>query len=115
MYNFEHNCKVIFPTREEWIWAPHLPSVVKGLVWYTDRSRNDRSTVAGIYGPNLKLTFPLGKITTVFQAEVFAVLTCVHNIQNKPGLKRQVYICSDIQAALKALCAVKVTSTLISL
>jgi hypothetical protein len=87
-----------------------LASMLEQLVWYTDGSRTDQGTGAKIYMPSLRLLFSLEKITPVFQAEVFAIFTCVCNIQNIPGLKSKVYICSDTQAALKALSAVKVTS-----
>ena len=62
---------------------------------------------------NRKLSIPLGKYSTVFQAEVYAILACVHEIrtQNRPG--KYINICSDSQEALKALQDVRTTSPLV--
>jgi ligand-binding sensor protein len=50
---------------------------------------------------------------TVFQAEVHAILTCVHEIETQDQPEKYVSICSDSQAALKALQAAKTTSPLV--
>jgi hypothetical protein len=41
-----------------------------GLIWYTYGSKTNKGTVAGVYGYGIrrKLSFNLGKYTTVFQA-----------------------------------------------
>ena len=59
-------------TREEWTRGPGTPPAVKGLVWFTDGSRIAEGTRAGVYGQsvNRRLSIPLGKHATVFQAEV---------------------------------------------
>jgi hypothetical protein len=54
----------------------------------------------------------LGKHATVFQAEVFAILPGVYEIQTQDRPEKYVSICSDSVGALKALQAAK-TSPLV--
>jgi ribonuclease HI len=49
----------------------------------------------------------------VFQAEVYAILACVHETETQDWPEKYVSICSDSQAALKALQAAKTTSPLV--
>jgi hypothetical protein len=52
-------------------------------IWYTDGSKTNKGTGAGVccYGTRRELTFGLGRYTTVFQAEVYAIKACtVENI-----------------------------------
>jgi hypothetical protein len=56
--------------------------------------------------------YSLGKHTTVFQAEVYAILACVHEIETQDRPEKYVGVCSDSQAALKALQAAKTMSPL---
>ena len=62
-------------------------------------------TGAGVYGQSLRrrLSFALGRYTTFFQAEIYAILACVYKIQFQNRPEKYVSICSDSQAALKAL------------
>jgi hypothetical protein len=50
----------------------------RGLIWYTDGSKTNKGTGAGVYcyGTGRKLSFSLGQYTTVFQAEVYAIKAC---------------------------------------
>ena len=54
-------------------------------------------TGAGVFGQSVKrrLSVSLGRYTTVFQAEIYAILACVHEIQlqNRPEI--YISICSD--------------------
>jgi hypothetical protein len=59
-----------------------------------------------------RLFFSLGKYAAVFQAEIYAILACAHEIQSQNRSERYASICSDSQAALKALQAVR-TSPLV--
>jgi ribonuclease HI len=54
-----------------------------------------------------------GQRATIFQAEVFAILACSHDIQSHGTAEKHVSICSDSLAALKALGAVRTTSQLV--
>ena len=49
----------------------------------------------------------------VFQTEVYAIVTCVHEIETQDRPEKYVIFCSDSQAALKALQAPKTTSPLV--
>ena len=61
----------------------------------------------------MKAQVSLAGYATVFQAEVYAILACVYEIQSQNGPEKYVSICSDSLAALKALRAVKITSPLV--
>ena len=74
-----------------------------------DGSRTVEGARAGFYeqSVNRRLSIPLGKHATVFQAEVYAILACVHEIETQDRPEKYISICSDSQAALKALQAAK--------
>ncbi|XP_076246259.1 uncharacterized protein LOC143186467 [Calliopsis andreniformis] len=59
-------------------------------VWFTDGSRKE-----GVTG--------LGRLATVFQAEVLAIQACAEMLMEKDIKNRKIATCSDSQAALKAL------------
>jgi len=115
VFNLEPKYRVTLLTREEWTRGPGTPPAVKELIWYTDGSRTAEGTGEGVYGQsvNRRLSIPLGKHATVFQAEVYAILACVQEIETQNRLEKYVSICSDSQAALKALHAAKTTSPLV--
>jgi len=52
---------------------------------------------------NKGLSIPLGKHATVFQAEVYAILACVHETETQDRPQKYISICCDSQAALKVL------------
>ena len=114
-FNLESKYRVIMLTREDWTSGSRPPPEIKGLVWYTDGTRMKDGTGAGVYGQSLKrrLSFSLGRYTTVFQAEIFAILACVYDIQSQNRPEKYISICSDSQVALKALQSVKTTSSLV--
>jgi hypothetical protein len=68
-------------------------------------------TGAGFYGQSVKrrLSFSLGRYATVFQAEIYAILACVYEIQSLDRSEKYVSICVDSQAALKSLQAIRTT------
>jgi len=70
---------------------------------------------AGVYGQLVRrrLSFPLGRYTTIFQAEIYAILACSYEIQSQNRPEKYVSICSDSLAALKALEAVRTMSPLV--
>jgi len=55
----------------------------------------------------------LGKHATIFQAEVYAILACVYEIQVNVSPEKYISICSDSHAALKALQAATTTFPLV--
>jgi ribonuclease HI len=101
--------------REECTRGPGTRPAVKGLIWYTDGSRTAEGTGAGVYrqSVNRRFSTSLGKHATVFQAEVYAILACVHEIETQDRPEKYISICSDSQVALKALQAAKTTSHLV--
>lgn len=85
------------------------------LFWYTDGSKTDDGSGAGIYSEALKqnISLPLGRYTTVFQAEIHAIETCIRENLRRLFIGRRIYILSDSQAALKALACCRITSKLV--
>ena len=86
-----------------------IPPAVKGLIWFTDGSRTAEGTEAWVYGQSVgrRLSISLGKHATVFQAEVYTILACIHETETQDRPEKYVIVCSDSQVALKALQAVK--------
>jgi len=101
--------------REEWTWGIGTPPVVKVLVWFTDGSRIKEGTGAGIYGQSVgrRLTICLGRYATVFQAEIFAILACAHEVQLHGRPEQHISICSNGQATLNALQVARTTCALV--
>jgi hypothetical protein len=60
---------------------------------------------AGVCGvrPRRMLSFSLGVHVTVFQAEMFRILGCARGCIERNYTRKEIYICSDSQAALQAL------------
>jgi hypothetical protein len=114
-YNFEPRYRVVALTREDWTSGTGTPPNVKGHVWFTDGSRMREGTGAGVFGQpkGRRLSLPLGRYTTLFQAKVFAILACAHDIKNHGTSEKHISNCSDSLAALKALRAVRTTSPLV--
>jgi hypothetical protein len=120
----EDNCPLqpVKPVRNSLRWTARLESLRKGIRRLFNKSRWDQNPhswelyrEAGVYGQSMRrrLSFSLGKCATVFQAEVFTILACVHDIKVHGTPEKYVSTCSDSQAALKALRAVRTTSPLV--
>jgi hypothetical protein len=112
--NSESRYRVVALTREDWTTGTGTPPSVNGHVWFTDGSQMRGGTGAGVFGQPVgrRLSLPLGRYTTVFQAKVFAILTCAHDIKNHGTPEKHVSIRSVSLVALKALGAVR-TSPLV--
>ena len=111
---YEKPFTVRFPDRSEWengFWSNRKG----GLIWYTDGSKINKGTGAGVYcyGMRQKLSFSLGQYTTVFQAEVYAIKACIMENLDRNYRNRNIYILSDSQAALKALDKHQINSKLV--
>ena len=115
VFNLEPKYRVTMLTREEWTRGSGAPPMVKGLVWNMERSRTAEGTGVGVYGQsvNRRLSIPLGKHATGFQAEVYAILACVEETATQDRPEKHVSMCSASQVALKALQATKRTSPLV--
>jgi len=72
-------------------------------------------TGAGVYGQSVrrKLSFSVGRYVTIFQAEIYAVLACIYEVQFQNRPEKYVSICSDSRAALKAPQAIRTVSPLV--
>ena len=113
-FNFEPKYRVTMLTREDWTKGTGTSPVVKGLIWFTGGSKME-GTGAGVYGQSVgrRLSFSVGRYATVFQAEIYAILACVQEIQFQNRPEKYASICSDSRAALKALEAIRTTSPLV--
>jgi hypothetical protein len=114
-YIFEPKYRVELLSRKDWTTGTGTPPIVKGRIWFTDGSRKEGRTGAGVYGQSdgRRLSLPLGQYATVFQAEVYVILACTHDIAAHGVPGKYVSICSDSQAALKAIRAVRTTYPLV--
>jgi hypothetical protein len=65
------------------------------------------------YGTRQKLSFSLGKYTTVFQAKVYVIIACAVENLDRNYRNRNIYILSDSQAAIKALDSYQINSKLV--
>ena len=114
-FNFEPKYRITILAREDWTKGTGAPPAVKGLVWFTDGFKMREGTGAGVYGQSVgrRLSSSLGRCVTDFQAEIYAILACVYEIQFQNRPEEHVSICSDSQVALKALQAIRTTSPLV--
>lgn len=77
IYNFDCRFKVSIEDRQKWHSEEFNPQTGSQL-WYTDGSKIEGgATGAGVYGPRCRRAAALGKSPSVFQAEVYAIETCV--------------------------------------
>jgi hypothetical protein len=111
-FNLEPQYRDTTLTRKEWTRGPGTPPVVKKLVWFRDWSRIMEGIRARVYRQSLgrRLSISQVKHATVSQAQVYAILESVNEIQMNVRPEKYVSICSDSQAGLKALKAAKTTS-----
>ena len=92
------------PTRQDW----QKPEKIIGHkvdLWFTDGSGIQDCFGAGIYEPlyNYRESTPMGSLSTVFSAEVMAILKCTELLLTKNLTRRRIHICSDSRAAIAAL------------
>ncbi|XP_011300793.1 uncharacterized protein [Fopius arisanus] len=92
-------------------WAPP-----KGLVWYTDGSRNGDRGGAGIWseGPSIARALRLGSHMSVLQAELAALRACAREVLDGEDRGKKIYICSDSKRALRALLRHESSSRLVN-
>ncbi|XP_051172231.1 uncharacterized protein LOC127288668 [Leptopilina boulardi] len=98
---FKPRFKTIIPSRKDWEKGCPLGCEL----WFTDGSKMERGTDLGVYCKSnaTKVTLSLGHYTTVWQAEVCAVMTCAMICLEKGKSSKRINICVDSQAALNAL------------
>ena len=110
--NFEIPYKIIETKRETW--EQGGPALREGsVIFYTDGSKMNNSTGAGITGPGINISIAMGHWPTVFQAEIYAIFECIHVCLVRKYRYANICIFSDSQAALKALKAFMCRSKLV--
>lgn len=111
---FGKSFSVVIPPRDDWKDGSR-PLQPCESEWYTDGSKGEKGTGAGILGvqDGVGIVVPMGMFPTVFQAEVTAIMECaVYNL-NRGITDRNISIFSDSQAALRALDSCTFTSRLV--
>jgi len=111
-YLFAKKFIVIYPDRSEWK-TLNIQSFSKVPVWYRGGSKICSGTGGGVFGVKTGLVFSLGAFTTVFQAEVFAIMAAIHKGIVRGYNGRTITIFSESQAVLKVLESVTVKSKLV--
>jgi len=86
----------------------------QAIKWYTDGSLTDEGSGLGVVGPTLKYYESMGRYTSIFQAEVCAIVRCAEFNLQRNYRGRDIAILSDSQAAIKALSKAKITSKVVS-
>ena len=110
---FGNNYVVKTPSREEW--ENNTVRLYDNAGCFTDGSRSLSHTGAGfitILKEN-KFFLPLKTLSSVYQAEMYATLQCTKSDDFRRRHNNSLAICTDSQAALKALSCAKVTSSLV--
>ena len=113
-YQLVKHFKTRIPTRKDW-------SDLKGVgdpnvdLWFTDGSGINDCFGAGFYGPkeNHRESIPVGSHSTVFTAEILAILKCTEYLLNKDTKGKKINICSDSRAAIQALAKTTTESALV--
>ena len=100
--NFDTPYKIIETERESW--ETGGPAVRQGsIIFYTDGSKMNKATGAGITGPGINEYISMGNWPTVFQAEIYVIMECAYICLKRNYRHANICIFSDSQAALKAL------------
>ena len=113
-YVYDKPYHILIPSRSDWSTVPtHFGR--KCSMWNTDGSKMGRNTGAGVYcsDERLEYSWSLGNYSTVFLAEVFAILMCCRICIGKGYRSRCIHICSDSQAFLLAFGRYNFTSHIV--
>lgn len=113
VYHFEKGFEAHIPERSEW--ANNEPPKEGDIVIYTDGSKTDEGTGAGIYCEelNYNISIPLGMMTTVFQSEVVAILEGSSELLQRRVEGKSILICTDSESSIKALSSYKISSKIV--
>lgn len=101
--SFGNNFSCQINNREDWAGGIVVSS--DDLNIYTDGSKMDCGTGAGVYSADLELaeSIKLSSENTVFQAEIVGILNAARYIKERGICNKNISIYSDSQAAIKAL------------
>ncbi|XP_054015811.1 ribonuclease H-like [Hylaeus anthracinus] len=103
-YIFEKRYETKIDSREAWNTTTLHQN--NDIIWYTDGSRKENLSGASWYcgkGLSNEGFKQLGKYATVYQAEVIAISECTQEMLNLNINCKRITICTDSQAAIKAL------------
>ncbi|XP_055714730.1 uncharacterized protein LOC129808847 [Phlebotomus papatasi] len=111
----QKNLKTVLNTRAEWRDREGVINELGAVALFTDGSRVDGSSGAGYHCPELGIggSVALGRYTTVFQAEVTAILIGVQTLTESGVSGRKINIFSDSRAALLSISGNKSRSSLV--
>ncbi|XP_054015995.1 uncharacterized protein LOC128896663 [Hylaeus anthracinus] len=110
-YIFEKKYETKIDSKETWNTTTLHQN--NDIVWYTDGSRKENLSGAGWYcgkGLSNEGFKQLCKYATVYQAEVIAISECTQEMLNLNINCKRITICTDSQAAIKALDKAEITS-----
>lgn len=96
--------KTLIRTREEWR-KTNMNYPPMADAWFTDGSGANGRYGAGVFNPKTKtrVSLPMGRLATVFQAEVLAIRECMRLCLERGTKGRHVLVHSDSRAAINAL------------
>ena len=102
-YLFDKNFNVTFPPRN--FWENENPLETADINVYTDGSKMDTGSGSGVYStnPQMSISIPLDNYATITQAETCAILKACKFLTSLGTCDKNINICSDSQASLKAL------------
>ena len=83
------------------------------ITWYTDGSLTAEGAGAGVIGPRKMYFEPMGRYTSIFQAEIYAIDKCASFNLQRNYRGQNIAILTDSQAAIKALRSNQVNSKLV--
>jgi ribonuclease HI len=113
-YQLVKSYKIRIPTRQDWQ-EPEMIIDQNVDHWSTDGSGIQNCFGAGIYGPSYdyRESIPMESLSTVFFAEVMAILRCVKLLLRKNLTRRRIHICCDNIVAIAALAKTTTESSLV--
>ncbi len=112
VYKFERNFSLNIPDRAIWrdeiLPSPHTTN------FYTDGSLINESAGAGVFCDtiNIQLSISLGTSTSIYLAELAAIIKSCQSISSKQLTGHDISIFTDSQSAIKALNCPKICSAL---
>ena len=113
-YSFQKNFVIEIGSKEEWQnRSLTFCTSQHAIEWYTDGSKSEAGTGFGVFGPDTKLSEPMGKYASIFQAEINAIGRCAEVSIQRNYRNKHIVINSDSQAAIKALNSPIITSRLV--
>ncbi|XP_052562529.1 uncharacterized protein LOC128092544 [Culex pipiens pallens] len=99
-----YNIPFTVDAKSRYEWDNGGPNLRPGSIeFYTDGSKMNNNTGAGVYGPGIKKFIPMGHYPTVFQAEVYAIVECACICLKRNYRFTNICIFSDSLAALNSL------------